>query len=73
MLVCRRYHGFIPRDLKQLIFYAKKVLSNENTKRFLWEHTRSVHQYHTVVDCIKILAELDKNLVTWKEAAQNAK
>ena len=64
-MVYKQYKGFIPKNLRQLIFYANKVLESENTKRFLWDHTRSVQQYHTVVDCIKLLAELDKNLVRW--------
>lgn len=60
------YRGFVPKNLRQLINCARKVLNDKKSLRFLWDHTRSVHHYDALIDCIRMLSELDKDLVSWK-------
>ena len=61
----------LPRELAQIEIWAKKVIENEEIKKFLWEHTRSEGHFDNLMHTFRNLSELRKQLVTWKEVEED--
>ena len=56
----------LPPNLAKITGILRNKWSIEVDEQYLWEHTRSEDQYHSIIDAIRVIMDLPSTLVNWE-------